>query len=385
VSALLGAALLAIVLPSFLARVVNGHASLLTTSLFCALSLVYWHGHFLYSLSDFPALLLLATGLLWLPPSLARPWGSRSALVSGGCLALAANARPIYGISLVASIGLVAWYTTRAAHRRRAVLWSAAFGLGVVLALLPQSLINSRTVGTRSPFAHAQSGPRQPNLYVQQLAWGVAIQRYETNIGGNFPVAVMFLDARGQDLIGESGTRDPRASIARSRFSARAYLRLVARHPVFFSAAYARHLFNGLDVAYATPYVTRVAPRNALLALVNYLVLSIALVHAVRLLRRFRLRDDGWRIALVTVFVLPAVLAIPTAIECRFLLPMWMLVYGFVTFRLLGKGEAASLVRPWYVSPAVAVGVFVCFMLASFSYSQILGAPAVFEVWCMWC
>ena len=133
---------------------------------------------------------------------------------SGACFALAANVRPIYAVAL----------------------WQQSFSLllcspgderspygcanrGVRLGYRPCA--RSAVSDQRPHASFAQSirtwaaGPTE--LYMQQLAWGVAIQKYETNIGGDFPVAVMFLDARGQELMLPERSGDPRLLIARRR------------------------------------------------------------------------------------------------------------------------------------------------------------------------
>ena len=83
--------------------------------------------------------------------------------------------------------------------------------------------------------------------------------------------------------------------------------------------------------------------------------------------------------------VLPALLAIPTAIEPRFLLPLWILIYGFVVFRVAVGDALRALVRPWKVVPVVALEIHACCAHASETYSQILGAPPSFEIWCVRC
>ena len=381
VSALMGAALFTMALPTLISRIFNVQPSLFTTAVFSLLSVAFWHDHFLYSLSDFPALLLLTVGLLCLPRSITDSWDLVSAVTSGVCLALAANARPIYAVSLLAAVVLVGAYLARGATQRRVAAALIAFPIGIAVALLPQARINSRTLGTPSPFAHGRTAPKLPNLYVQQLAWGVVIQRYETNIGPSFPVAVMFLDPAGKALMPDDSLPDPRASIARSRVSVRSYARLVVQHPVFFVLAYSRHLFNGLDVAYTSPYVRRIAPRSALIAFANYVILGLAAVQGLARIRRVRVRDHGWQLAIAATFILAALLAIPTAIECRFMLPIWMLMYGFVVFDVLGGGSA--LVRPWWTVPVVALCAVACFWLAASTYAHILDAPR-FELWSLW-
>jgi hypothetical protein len=381
-SAFIGSALFAVALPTLFSHVLNARLSLYSTALFCLLGFVYWRGHFLYSLSDFPACLLLATGALCFRDCAAhRRWRGAMAFSSGACIALSANARPVYEIALLVAIILVGWYAIRMASLRVTAIPIVAFGSGVALALLPQSAINTRQLGARDPFAHARSSPGRPNLYVQQLGWGIAIQRYETNIGRRgFPVAVMFLDDAGQEMLGQDRTRDPRTF---PPLDARSYLGLVARHPLFFASAYARHLFNGLDVAYPTPYVTKIAPRSAILALLNYLVLVVGAMYTLLLVRRARLREHVWRVSLLAMFLLPAFAAVPTAVEPRFLLPLGTLVYAVVTFRLPSGNERAGLIRSRYTAPIAAIGVIVCFMLASATYSNILGSRRPYETWCV--
>jgi hypothetical protein len=387
-SAVIGAVLFAIVFPAFLANLLRVPTSVGNTLIFAGFGLAYWRGHLLYPLTDFPALLLFTSGLLLLPGFPGQHWSSVAAFGSGVALAIAANARPVYEIALLAVAALVLWHairSTRATSGPHTVLSVTAFGLGAAIALMPQSLINSRIFETWSPFAHSRATDQQPNLYVQQLGWGVGVQRYETNIGPNFPVAVMFLDTRGLELLGLDRVEDPRSSIERKRIDLQAYLRLIASHPVFFASSYVRHLFNGLDVAYATPYVTRLAPRSIPFALANYVVLALAILGAASLLPRLRPFDQAWHASIVVVFLTPALLAIPTAIEPRFLLPLWMLAYGFVAFRLLNSERLIALVGSWRVALVLAAGALACFELAASTYSQIQNAPTDFELWCLWC
>lgn len=383
VSAVSGAALFAAVLPSFLGRVFGVRpVTPVAAATFGVLCFAYWRGHLLYPLSDMPALLFLVLGLLNLPDGRGR-WPPGRALIAGACLALAANIRPINEAALAGAAVLVAWMVVRAMPSRRAIVAAAVFSIGVALVALPQASINARTLGTRNPFAHPAMSPMAPNLYLQQLVWGVSIQRYETNIGGTFPVAAIFTDPRGQALLGLDPRYDPRNSAHEAQLAVSRYLRLVVASPLFFASAYARHLVNGLDVAYSTPYVTRLAPRSLPFALVNLLVLSLAAAYGLPRLRRIRLADDWRRLWLAGVFALPAGLAVPIAVESRFFLPLWMLAYGFVVFGLFR--ESRDLLRPrWLLWPA-AVLVGVCVLVASATYAHIQGAPASFETWCVRC
>lgn len=384
ISAVMGAALFAAALPTALAHLFAVRLTAARTLSFAVVCFVYWRGHLLHPLSDLPALLFLTVGVLSLPGPNDRDWPCRRALVAGGCLAAAANVRPINEAALAGAIILVGWSVVRAASRRKAALAAIIFALGVGLVAAPQAATNGRTLGTRNPFAHPSMSPIAPNLYLQQLVWGASIQRYETNIGGTFPVSVIFADRRGQELLGLDLRYDPRNFAHEAQSSVRAYLRLVSRAPWFFASAYGRHLFNGLDVAYSTPYVERLTPRSAPFALVNYLMLGLAVVWGLGRLGQLRLGPDASRLWLTGIYALPALLAIPTAIECRFLMPLWTLAYGFVIFHENGS-SVTSQRRVGQLLLWLVVAVALSFLLATSTYGHIQGAPESYETWCIWC
>lgn len=386
-SALVGALTFALVLPALVARLLGLRPSLRGAAMFAFLGVLFWWGHFLHPLSDFPALFLLSSGLLLLPHQIDKRWSAPAALLAGICLGLAAIARPINLATLAVATGLVGWYAVRHRARWTAVTAALLFVAGIWLAVWPQSSVNGRIFGTPNPFARARVGERAPSLYLQQLVWGLSIQRYETNLDGVFPVAVMFTDPGGQALLGLNPAQDPRflPYVANTTYSS--YLALTVRHPFMYAVLVGRHLFNGLDVAYATPYVARLTPRSLPLAVLNYVVLCLAagaVIHGRP--RRYDV-NTAWRIGVGAAFIAAALLAIPTAIECRFLLPLWMLAYGTVAFGL-AHPKPPPLTAPRRSVPGAAIlaaAVALCVLLATLTYSHILGAPSSYRVWCFSC
>jgi hypothetical protein len=112
------------------------------------------------------------------------------------------------------------------------------------------------------------------------------------------------------------------------------------------------------------------------------MVLTVAAIYGISRLVRRRPRVDGSRLAILTIFALPALMAIPTAIEPRFLLPLWMLAAGIVAFRVIP--ERAAIPRShWIISTAVGITVISgCFALATATYSNIFGPPHDSTIWC---
>lgn len=272
---------------------------------------VFWRDYFNFSLSDFPAVLALGTGL-WL---VQRP-RLGPALLAGAALALAVNIRPIYLAAVLPALGLL--WVGRAAHPA----WAgrlAALTLGAGLVLAPQWLINRRHFGAPTPLVLAQSRALGiHNLYLQKLKWGLVHEKYESSVGHELPTGqLLFLDAAGAAVLRAEGLADITAPGQ--------YLGLVARHPLTLAGIYARHLFAGLDISHPTPYLRRWAPSRPV-QLLNYGLWFWAALVAVR-------RRPTAREALVlAALLLPCLAVLPLSMEVRFLLPLHLLLLALVAF-----------------------------------------------------
>ena len=304
-----------------------------------ALGFMCWRDYFNFTLSDMPALVLLLLGLL----ALGRRGGGWAGL-AGALLAGAVNIRPVYLAALPGVIGLVLLGWAGARHWWRQVRVLAALGAGAVLLLLPQLLLNQRHFGQASPLVLAQRPGTAP-LYLRQLGWGTAFQRYETSLIPAIPRSLVYADPAGQREL---------AAVPGGRFGSYGqFLRFAATHPLSTVGRYARHLFNGLDIRYPTPYPTRLQPpAQALLRLLNYALLGLALTLVFIQNWPEKNSDDNiphalsgeaihsqtanapaakWvNMALLAALLLPCLLALPTLMECRFLLPVHLLLLTVV-------------------------------------------------------
>ncbi|WP_460608374.1 hypothetical protein [Hymenobacter terrigena] len=281
------------------------------------LTFIFWRDYFNFTLSDMPALALLLLGLAALAR---RGWGW--AAVAGLLLAAAINIRPIY----LASIPGVLWFLLRSYPSASGVLvWRrvAALAAGLALVWLPQLLINMRHFQTPTPLVLARLPGTAP-LYLKQLTWGTAFQRYESSLIPESFRSLVYADSAGQRaLAGEPG----------QRFNSYGqYAQFALHQPVATSGRYLRHLFNGLDVQFPTPYPRQLhPPGQAALRLLNYALLGLGVWLA--LAAWLKNRRPAWAplaVGTLLALLLPCLLVLPTLMECRFLLPLHLLVLAVV-------------------------------------------------------
>ncbi|MBU6119737.1 hypothetical protein [Hymenobacter siberiensis] len=286
-----------------------------------ALGFAFWRGYFNFPLSDFPALLALAGGL-WMA---VRSRSVGSGLLVGLCVAAAANFRPVYAATLPLVLLLSLWPQPGAA-RPQWLVWFRGLAVvaGMALVMAPQVAVNQEHFGVRSPFVLTDR-PGKPSLYLNQLEWGLRYQKYETSIAADYPIPPMVFGSReGYQLWTDSGL---------NRLTTYAqYGQIAQSAPLTVASIWLVHLFNGLDLQYTTPYVQRVYASTWGLAWLNYTVLFGGFC-----VLASRVRRRPWRsyvpIALVlAAFLGPCLATLPVAMECRFLLPIHLILYAGFAF-----------------------------------------------------
>ena len=305
-----------------------------------SLAFVFWRDHFNFTLSDVPALTLLLLGLGALGRS-GRGWG----LAAGALIAASINTRPIYIACVPGVLALLA------INRRSVGWWCRCVGLvvGSTLVLLPQGLVNWRYFQQATPLVLAHL-PGRPPLYLRQLGWGTSFQRFEASLLPAHPAALVYADPSGQQALA--------AEPGRQFADYGHYLRFVACQPLSVGLRYGRHLFNGLDLWHATPYVMQLHPIGQdLLRLLNYLLWGVSLGQiGCTCWHKRQVAVSIQARAVLLAVLLPCALSLPTLIECRFLLPLHLL--------LLASIAATAHPRAWWdaVGSAGRRGAVVAFV-----------------------
>jgi len=195
----------------------------------------------------------------------------------------------------------------------------------------------------------------------------------------------MFIDPRGNAIAGIRGSNtDPRAYAHAHPGSPSKFLNLMAHHPSFFALTWARHTFNGLDPVAPTAYPDDIAPRSALFATFNYLLMAVAFLRASLMYYNTRQRPQMMKLLLVGMILGPAIITIPTAMESRFMLPLQMLIIGFAV--LPHPNVKLGNLRP--ISRVASIGVLLavpalCFLLATNTYAHVFGVQGHYSTWCI--
>ncbi|MFZ5822166.1 MAG: hypothetical protein ACOYYJ_19920 [Chloroflexota bacterium] len=354
-SALFVSVLAFYLLPWFFRVVFEWKTPVIKRLLFSGLLFFFWRGHFLYPLTDFPSLAFLLLGIgifvrIGLG-SLKPAW----AVLAGFAIGAAVNIRPVYQVSLVVVLVLLCCLWRRLG--KKDVLISVVFfffGAGMVF--YPQLLINQLYFETNSPLV-LSTYIEDESIYEIQLFWGLKTQKYETNIGDDYPFASVVY-------------RDPLADKLPQRFlrdkTTQGYINIIRSYPLEVAVSYFRHFFNGLDVFFSTPYVRKIYAGHFLLSFANYLIWFLALYYMIaHTAERVTCSSFG----VVLAMLAPVALAVPIVVEVRFFLPMYLLAYGIVSYGLNYKEMLLYILRTKSTFLLIVLLLFgwmlVCFTLSA--------------------
>lgn len=270
---------------------------------------VFWRGYLSYPLSDLPALAAALLAIVAVSSPTSPAWMA----LGGVATAYALNARPAYLLLVPLLLLLLFWDMWRqrraAGSLRSRSLCLGLFVLGLTLVSLPQSLLSHRNLGDYSPI------PGGNDLAGLQYTEGLRLQRYETFVG-NAPPQMEYLDPHTAGILG--GLEDGVVT------GSSEYAGIVLSHPLTMAGVFLRHVVNGLDQRYPTPYVERLeSPANKLLRFGGFLLVFLALFRLAWRQGRRSLGPARW--PLPVILLAASATSLPSAIETRFMLPAFVL------------------------------------------------------------
>jgi hypothetical protein len=274
----------------------------------------------------------------------------------GAGSALAVLVRPVYLLAAILLVVLALLSAARAPGAAR-FLYLGVLVCSVCCVCLPQVLINHHHAGSLSPLPRTEVATVHGDLYLKQLGWGVTMQRYETVVGaaaGGRP----FIDPVGTRLFQQEG----RAGFA----SLGDYAAFALRHPLDVIAIYVRHLFNGCDLWYSTPYLDDVRDVRADTILVNLAVWLLTLLQCRRFFSLERVRGS---LPYALILIIPVITAIPSAVEVRFFWPLHLLANALALYGFASAREAFGAVRRHWLFLTVCALIWVT--LSRYTYASL--------------
>jgi hypothetical protein len=317
-----------------------------------ALLVIFWSGYLDFPLSDFPALAMTLLALVAIDRFDTPGW----MLIAGFACGAAIDMRPSYEL-LAPILGVLVacgWFEGRGephASIARRSLCIALLVVGLLVVSLPQSLSSHRHFHSWS-FVPGTAG----RVAEINLTAGLALQRYETYVGVGHGPQMNYEDEAGSQLLAKL----PNHSVS----STGQYLELIVSHPTTMVTLFVRHVINGLDQRYTTPYVEHLdTGSHRWLRLAGLLLIFLGLLRVLWSTARRCLRPARWRYPIA--LALCCVTTIPSAMETRYLLPVYLLGYilvlspawpnpiGPVAEGLRRYRTAAIIVAAYLVSMAV--------------------------------
>lgn len=330
--------------------------------LFSFLIFYFWRDFFSYPLSDFPAIIFLIWSFYFLL------FQKRYIIFfSGIALGLAISIRPIYSISFLPIILFLYLKITQKTLRKKLLYLCFNFSIlivGFLFISIPQIVVNVNMNNSYSPMTQTQKSPYGKNLYIQQLIWGVTIEKYETNVGTTYPSATVFF----KNKIGEHIAKVENAEKINSIGS---YISFCLKRPIELVCIYSVHLFNGIDIKNYQAYVFNISYRNYFFSFLNYSILFLSFFF-IFLQRKTIFNNVNIR-SFFLLMLFPILLVIPTAIETRFFIPFFILIYIIISYLVdysivfeYLKSKKRLKILMFYL-----IFLLICFVLSNTTYSHI--------------
>lgn len=301
--------------------------------IFASLFFVFWRGYMLFPLTDYFSLGSLLLGYILLLSACESSSNKVLCLIGSGVfLGAAVNLRPSYILVLFLPFIFILLKTYKEKFIFLKKILVLILGIGIIL--FPQILINKKYFSTSSPFVQMSQFYGTQDFMQIKLFGGLKIQRVETYVGKEASAQqIRARDSIGIDLLKTDSIEEFKGYID--------YIKFALRHPVKMFNLYLRHLLNGMNVMFETPYVEKLDTITTYFyQIFNYILLFIFFLitfYKFPVWLQSIKTDSGKDFSSVLVFgslFLPTVVSLPTEIEIRFFIPIYMFIYWLVSLEL---------------------------------------------------
>lgn len=285
------------------------------------------------------------------------------AFLLGVCLYVTYNIRTIYLFSLIACFCLLAiWHFFKKKWLQLIITLVACLS-GIIVGAVPQMIVNHNLSGTFSWKVPTEG------LMLQQLKWGIWMERYATYIGDLSEyngAAMYFADNTGLAIL-NNANMDLWTSFA----SYKEVLLLFLSQPMDFIGIYVRHLLNMLYPIYPEQYILSITKDKSILLILFYTILFIAISNFISF---FKLKSSKWK--WILLILLPCICILPGAVEIRFFIALHFLIYMYAVLGVKQFFLRLKKCKAKYISIYI-VGLLVYIAYAGAMLSATIGGTAM--------
>jgi len=320
------------------------------------LQIMVYFGLFLVPLVDLVALWMLIFSLAFI--KIAYTYVERRGLqkrylvlfvLSGATFYISYNTRTIYQFAIFGMILILITNIRLLKHKAQNVAIVLAFVIGVFSIAGVQIYSNMHTIDSFS-ISPAQTHYRGLPLNHFQLQVGMGVNLYETSLVENEGLAVSYTNHSGNLVLRELG--HPQLG------SLSDYLSWVFAFPIEFIGVYMRHLIVMLNPISGGGYVYFRNNSRFILTMLNYTMLFVATCYIKRnmldlslseIKGKFKSISNDAKNSVLSIFtiLLPFIAITPGAVEERFGLPFWIVIYGLFCYCINLKEEFEYFKKRW--------------------------------------
>lgn len=298
----------------------------------------FWRGFFEQVLSDFTSFfscLLSFYLILNINKTKKKYINIINILFTGVFIGLAINIRPSYNIIIPIFLVYLLFklnkefeYTNLKKKLITFFFSICILVIGSLVILLPQLYLNKKNFNKITPFVLTITKDGN-NLFIKQLLWGMEMQKYETSINNSnkdLYGGIIFEDLSGKNIIKTE-------NIVVNNFNLKEYTKLVFKYPVSFSKIYFKHIFNSLDIKQVQPYIKNIGDKKSamLFSFINYTLWYAVIIITIKLIKLKKMNNYNMMFFSLIIFF-SIVISVPTAIEVRFMLPLYIFCYCILCF-----------------------------------------------------
>lgn len=346
-SSIIFALFLGLLFPYFIEKLLKVKIGIMKRIIFALIVIVFWNGLIMHPLSDLWSVLFLIIAILCiiLLKESNKFWKNLLyALICGISIYCMYNIRTIYMFSILPILALFFINITKMKAMKiyKKILLIVILVIGAVIVAYPQCIINRHHYESFTPTV-VTKGIYKKSLIVFQLGNGLYYNRYETNINLNdYPSAAMkYINKQGKELAEEYNNIS----------SMKDYVSAAIKEPFTIISVYFAHFISGLDIKYPNIYVERVSGIGVTaISLLNYTMLYYFIVGLKNQFEFKNINKKNYDIILVLITtILPVIAILPGAIEARFFIPLYLLIYSYAIFAIDHKKMLETLKKNWKI------------------------------------